>query len=111
MLKDTALYKGLRRLIKGPSELERRFTDIYQQNGFGGKDSVSGPGSDLSQTAALREALPGLLREIGARTLLDAPCGDFFWMREARLDLDHYTGGDIVPEIIARNIQRHTAPN
>src|SRR5690242_11698377 len=96
MLKDTALYKGLRRLLKGPGELERRFTEIYQQNGFGGRESVSGPGSDLSQTAAVREALPALLKEIGARTLLDAPCGDYFWMKEARLDLERYIGADIV---------------
>jgi len=103
MLKDTALYKGLRRLIKGPTELERRFTEIYQQNGFGGKDSVSGPGSDLSQTAAVREALPAILKSIHARTLLDAPCGDFFWMKEANLDLDRYIGADIVAAIIERN--------
>ena len=109
MLKDTALYKGLRRLIKGPSELERRFTDIYKQNGFGGRESVSGPGSDLSQTAALREALPGLLKEIGARRLLDAPCGDYFWMKEARLDLDHYIGADIVAAIIDNNRRVHAS--
>lgn len=107
MLKDTALYKGLRRLIKGPSELERRFTEIYQQNGFGGKESVSGPGSDLSQTAAVREALPGLLKAIGAKTMLDAPCGDYFWMKEARLELDRYTGADIVAAIVAANNQKH----
>jgi hypothetical protein len=107
MLKDTALYKGLRRLIKGPSELERRFTEIYQQNGFGGKESVSGPGSDLSQTAAVREALPGLLKDIGAKTMLDAPCGDYFWMKEARLDLERYTGADIVAAIIERNNASH----
>lgn len=107
MLKDTALYKSLRRLIKGPGELERRFTEIHAQNGFGGRESVSGPGSDLSQTAAVREALPGVLKDIGARSMLDAPCGDFFWMKEARLDLDRYIGADIVAAIIARNNQTH----
>jgi SAM-dependent methyltransferase len=107
MLKDAAIYKGLRRLIKRPSELERRFTDIYRRNGFNGRESVSGPGSDLSATAAVREALPALLKSIGARTLLDAPCGDFFWMKEARLDLDRYIGADIVAAIIAENSRIH----
>ena len=105
MFRDTFIYKGLRRLIKG-SELQRRFTKIYEQNGFGGRESVSGPGSDLSQTAAVREALPGVLRQIGARSMLDAPCGDLFWMKQLQLDLDRYIGADIVATLIAENKRR-----
>jgi hypothetical protein len=38
------------------------------------------------------------------RIVLDAPCGDFFWMKEVDLDfLDLYIGGDIVPSLIRRN--------
>ena len=106
MLRETFLYKGLRRLIKG-SDLQRRFTDIYKDNAFGGKESVSGPGSDLTQTQALREALPAMLKGIGARTMLDAPCGDFFWMKEVRVELEQYIGADIVPALIAENTRRY----
>jgi SAM-dependent methyltransferase len=105
VFRDTFIYKGLRRLIKG-SELQRRFTKIYEQNGFGGRESVSGPGSDLAQTAAVREALPGVLQQIGARSMLDAPCGDLFWMKEVELDLDRYIGADIVATLIAENKRR-----
>jgi hypothetical protein len=88
---------------KSASELERCFTDIYLTNGFLGGDSISGPGSDLAQTETLREALPGLLKYIGVRTMLDAACGDFFWMKAVHLDLDRYIGTDIVAALIAQN--------
>src|SRR5471032_3277523 len=97
MLRDTFIYKGLRRLIKG-SDLQRRFTQI------------SGQGSDLAQTAAIRAALPGLLKQLGARTMLDAPCGDFFWMKEVPLELERYIGADIVPALIAENTKKYANP-
>src|SRR5438046_7814005 len=72
------------------SSIERRFTDIYRHRGFGGADSASGPGSDLAQTQSIRDALPELLRELGVRTLLDIPCGDYHWMRQVPLRLKRY---------------------
>jgi hypothetical protein len=78
------------------------FTGIYHTNYWGNKDSRSGSGSDLEQTREVRQALPGVLSQIGARTMLDIPCGDFHWMREVALDID-YTGADIVEELVARN--------
>ena len=36
-------------------------------------------------------------------SLLDAPCGDFNWMRHVPLGGVSYTGADVVPELIARN--------
>jgi hypothetical protein len=64
----------------------------------------------MSETAAVREALPGLLRDLKVRSMLDAPCGDFNWMRSINLDLDLYVGGDIVPEIIADVRAKDGAP-
>jgi hypothetical protein len=47
----------------------------------------------------------------GVRTILDAPCGDFNWMRDVLAERDvFYTGVDIVDELIARNIQAHRTP-
>ena len=80
-----------------------KFTDIYNRRGFGGKESLSGPGSSLAQTQVIRDELPHLLKEINARSVLDAPCGDFHWLKEVRLDIDRYIGVDIVPEIISMN--------
>ncbi len=66
-------------------------------------DSLSGPGSSLAQTAALRQALPGLCRELGVGTLLDAGCGDHRWLGRTELPIERYVGVDIVPDLIARN--------
>ena len=83
--------------------MESAFTPFYTKNLWGDDESVSGPGSSLKSTAKLRRELPKLLREIGARTLLDAPCGDFNWMKETHLGVEHYIGVDVVPDLIARN--------
>ena len=36
--------------IKMTKEAEQIFTNIYKNNGFNGKESISGPGSDTYQT-------------------------------------------------------------
>jgi len=75
-----------------------RFERIYRRNSLGGRVSRSGLGSDPEATVAVRAALPGLVRELGVRTLVDVPCGDFQWMRQVSLPgVERYIGLDIVP--------------
>jgi SAM-dependent methyltransferase len=83
------------------------FSAIYHDNAWSSKESLSGPGSELAPTTRLRAELPMLTRELSVRSLLDAPCGDFHWMREVRLDLDRYIGVDIVPELIRANQRKY----
>lgn len=83
--------------------MEAAFTPFYTENRWGESESVSGPGSTLTRTSKLREELPRLLQEIGARTLIDAPCGDFNWMKNTHLGVEKYTGVDVVPELVERN--------
>jgi SAM-dependent methyltransferase len=78
------------------------FTRIYTKRRWKG-ESASGAGSSLEQTRAVREALPGLLRELGAKSLLDIPCGDLHWIKEADLAGVQYIGADIVRPLIERN--------
>lgn len=61
----------------------------------------------MDQTAAIREAIPPLLKEFNVRTMLDAPCGDFFWIPHMALPIDKYFGVDIVKELIAQNTARN----
>lgn len=92
--------------------LESAFTHIARTDGFnvaGGGESLSGPGSSLAQTVRLRDALPGVLRELEVRSLLDAPCGDFHWMKDVALDGIAYIGGEIVSELIWRNVQKYSS--
>jgi acetate kinase len=98
-----------RQTLETLNDVEARrsvFTKIYQQNHWQGA-SKSGTGSDLGQTAALRAALRAAVAELNIKTLLDAPCGDYFWMQAADLPLEKYIGMDIVPALIAANQQRY----
>ncbi len=85
------------------------FESIYRSNAWGDPDSRSGLGSSLHSTVEVRRVLPGLLAELGAKTMLDVPCGDFHWMAQLPLDID-YLGGDIVEDLVAANQQRHGGP-
>jgi hypothetical protein len=86
------------------------FTDIFRRNAWSSEESRSGMGSTLLYTAPLRKALPGLFARLGVKTLLDAPCGDFNWMRKVPLDGIDYTGGDIVEELIEGVENRYGGP-
>jgi hypothetical protein len=90
--------------------MRETFTRIWRENHWKGAESVSGPGSGVKRTRHLRPALAELLSELGVRSLLDVPCGDFLWMSE--LDLTHidYVGGDVVPELIEETRRRHAGP-
>lgn len=81
--------------------LARRFTDAFEDRIWDSDESLSGPGSTLTYTSELRSTLPSLIRALGCRTMLDAPCGDFNWMKEVDLSGIEYHGADIVPEMIA----------
>ncbi|TRZ89741.1 MAG: class I SAM-dependent methyltransferase [Methanosarcinales archaeon] len=90
-------------LLNGNGNLSERFSEIYTKNIFGGKDSRSGEGSTLIQTAEIRRTIPALIQEFGIRTFLDAPCGDWFWMRKTPLGVVQYIGVDIVRILIEKN--------
>ena len=62
------------------------FSKIYERNLWDDPESASGRGSTLRRTTVIRRVLPALLSEVGAESLLDAPCGDFNWMRYTELD-------------------------
>jgi len=92
-----------RRVLRPRAYMESTFAPFYKENRWGDEESVSGPGSSLARTAKLRRELPPLLREVGARTLLDAPCGDFNWMKDTPLGVEQYIGADVIPDLITRN--------
>ena len=90
-----------------PSSAAQVFHKKFTTNSWAGKDSFSGHGSDFVQTETLRQELPAILRELNINSLLDAPCGDFYWMNLINLDLEKYVGIDIVPDLIWRNQQKY----
>jgi len=105
------MFSSLKKFLNKKKELEKFrsasteevFTQIYLENKWGDQESRSGKGSNLQITTGLREDLPELLRRLNIHTLLDIPCGDFHWMKELELPLEHYQGGDIVKPLIEEN--------
>jgi hypothetical protein len=83
------------------------FTETYRKRYWKSKESVSGRGAELGQTAVLRAELPLLLRRYGIRSLLDLPCGDFNWMQHVDLQGIRYTGGDIVDALVTQNQEKY----
>jgi SAM-dependent methyltransferase len=86
------------------------FTRHYVHKDWGSEESVSGPGSTLERTTAIRQKLPPLFAQLGVRSVLDAGCGDFNWFRTLEVPLDLYVGTDVVRELIAENRQRYGSP-
>ena len=81
--------------------LQQRFQRIHHSNLWGAAESLSGLGSELDATAALRAELPRLLARHGITSLLDAPCGDAGWINRSSLGV-RYVGIDIVPDLVER---------
>jgi SAM-dependent methyltransferase len=82
------------------------FTHVYESNAWDSGESGSGTGSELRATDNIRRHLPDLLSRLGAQSVLDAPCGDWNWIRHIELPVKDYYGVDIVPRMIEANKQR-----
>lgn len=97
-----------RKKIMRSESIEQRFTWIYQHNFWKNTESVSGSGSTLACTQNLRNELPSIFAEFGIKTVFDAPCGDFNWMRDVVTKTNiEYLGGDIVFPLVEENRRRY----
>jgi hypothetical protein len=90
-----------------PDRLAAIFTEIYRLNSWQSAESRSGPGSTVERCRIVWAGLETIIAKLGIRSLLDAPCGDFNWMKEAPLNGLRYVGVDVVHELIEENTRRH----
>jgi hypothetical protein len=81
-------------------DVEKVFTEIYENNRWGRGRSKSGTGSTLDATGPLREGLIQLFDDLRISSLVDAPCGTGEWMITATKALNIYMGFDIVKGLI-----------
>lgn len=79
------------------------FDDIYRNNRWNGEGSRSGPGSGKAATTRVAEAIVDLVSELDCRSVLDAACGDGYWMP----DLPGYVGMDIAGEAVDHAKRNH----
>jgi len=85
---------------------ESTFTSIYQNNGWRSSVTVSGPGSTMLNTRAIRSWLPSVLKQFKIKSLLDGACGDLNWMKTIDLGDTKYIGSDVVLPLIESNREK-----
>jgi hypothetical protein len=102
-----AAYRALRARYR---KLRKRsvFEKIYRENLWGDAESRSGSGSGLAATEKFRKGLMDAIRRLDVHTIVDAPCGDYYWLSTVNLSqrLTWYQGFDIVPQLIDENNRR-----
>jgi hypothetical protein len=107
-LRGHAARHRMREGIRKSASAAEAFNLIYRANYWRSQESASGPGSTLESTAVFRAEFEALLRALNVRTLFDAPCGDFNWMRCVRFpDGMLYIGADIVNDLIDRIARKY----
>ncbi len=87
------------------------FTDIYLNNKWGDRYSLSGTGSNLNQTKIILKEIANIIKKYEIKNILDIPCGDFYWMKEFDFKDLNYIGADIVSELVNENNQKFKRPN
>jgi len=89
---------------------QQAFIKIYEDYVWGG-GLGSGPGSALTYTVPIRCYLHNLILAFEITTIIDAPCGDLWWMSNFLKEHPDtsYIGIDIVPAVI--NHHKHVYNN
>ena len=92
----------------GTEDPKQVFTNIFHKNWWNNPESRSGWGAEMKRTEAIRAQLPEFVRQHAIGSLLDAPCGDFHWMRHVAWPPGFtYVGGDIVHDLIVENRRKY----
>jgi hypothetical protein len=79
----------------------------YAAQAWGSAESGSGVGSELGATENVSAYLPQLFRRLQVSKFLDAPCGDWNWMRRVDLSAVEYIGADVVSGVVAQSSQKY----
>lgn len=90
---------------------EEKFSQIYEGNLWKGRESRSGPSSSMARTRDIRESIPELISYLRAQKVVDAPCGDFYWMSHVARDSPDviFNAIDIVQPVINENRDKYSS--
>ena len=105
--------KGIELLLPFLSE-EKRFSLIYKTSywlGNPNQGSKSGSGSSMDATENIRRELVTFIKNNDISSMLDIPCGDYFWLSQVKMPLKKYIGADIVEQIVLDNNMKHSSSN
>lgn len=109
ILNAATAIPGVSQLIAAVRPREAVFAKAYRTRAWESEESHSGVGSEMGASANLRAWLPDLFRTLQVKSLLDAPCGDWNWMRTVDLKGIAYTGVDVVSDVVAANTMAFAA--
>jgi hypothetical protein len=88
---------------------ENIFNSIFNSNSWEDCETISGQGSNEIQTSEIVRSFPSIVTKFRIRSVLDIPCGDFYWMKNVDLEeIEFYYGGDIVDALIIQNQQKYS---
>ncbi|WP_428095948.1 DUF2827 family protein [Candidatus Thioglobus sp.] len=90
---------------------ETVFTDIFQNNSWGVRRICFRQWLNFTRNKKVRQWLPDLIKKRAITSMLDAPCGDFNWMKQLDLADVDYIGADIVKTLVDKNIKNHSKNN
>jgi len=96
-------YNKNKKNIFSHNSNKKKFELIYKSNFWSSKESVSGLGSEYKNTINLRNEMVKLIKNYKIESILDAPCGDFNWIKSLINKNLKYIGGDIVSNLIDQN--------
>ena len=103
-------------LTQGAATARQAFNFAYSSEQWGTAGAGSGSGSTLDFTRPTRRVLLPLLQKLGAKSMIDAPCGGMLWMAPfLREDVApvipgfRYLGVDVVDAIMAANKEKFAA--
>ena len=101
---------GFGKLVSLALPSAQTFQVAYVMRAWGSAESGSGGGSELAATENVSAYLPELFQRLQVSKFLDAPCGDWNWMRRVDLSGVDYVGADVVANVVARNNLEYARP-
>lgn len=91
--------------------IEQVFSTIYKENHWGDKESKSGTGSNLKNSQNVVQIFNRIAAQFPVTSVLDVPCGDYYWMKNVDKKTIRYTGADIVQELVDANTRAYGSAN
>ena len=92
-------------------DTKETFDKIYKRNLWYSKESISGKGSEKKSVQNILDSLPAILSELNIKTIIDAPCGDYSWIKDLKYNFENYLGIDIVDDLIKENNIKYSNDN
>jgi len=101
---------GFPRLLSLSLPRAQVFQLAYATRAWGSAESGSGTGSELAATENVSAYLPELFRRLQVSKFLDAPCGDWNWMRRVDLSGVDYADSAVIALLAMLSAHRQTTP-